>query len=156
VSKVDVIRGKTIAVTGHRVMEKNFDIKGLEKLFLALIEKNFDTFLIGMAIGFDTVCFQTLEKIRKSKDIKIVACVPCKGQDLKFNFEQKKEYKRMLSVADDIVLVSEEYDDKCMQRRNEFMVNNASGLVAYVRREYGGSVNTVRYAIKNNVSVLKV
>lgn len=152
----EILNFNTIAVTGHRVMERGFDKKRLEKLFNDIIEKNFNTFLIGMALGFDTLCFQILEKIRKEKDIKIVACVPCKSQSIKFSVSQKKEYERMLSVADKVILVSEEYDQKCMQRRNEFMVDNASGVVAYLRREYGGTANTVRYAIKKGVPVIKV
>ena len=53
-----------------------------------------------MALGFDTVCFQILEEIRKEKDIKIIACVPCSTQAEKFSLEQKKEYDRMLFIKE--------------------------------------------------------
>ena len=155
-SKVDVIRGKTIAVTGHRVMEKNFDIKGLEKLFLALIEKNFDTFLIGMAIGFDTLCFQILEEFRKQKNIKIIACIPCPTQAYKFNLEQKKEYDRMVSVADEKIILSDIYTPYCMQNRNKFMVDNSSCVISYLNKEKGGTYNTVKYANTQKVPVINV
>ena len=48
-----------------------------------------------MAVGFDTVCFQILEEIRRLLPIKIIACIPCEHQDQKFSFKQQKEYKRM-------------------------------------------------------------
>lgn len=152
----EILNFNTIAVTGHRVIERGFDKKRLEKLFNDLIEKNFNTFLIGMALGFDTLCFQILEKLRERYNIRIIACVPCLSQSKMFNEKQKIEYDRMISIADKVILVSEEYDQKCMQRRNEFMVDHASGVVAYLRREYGGTANTVRYAIKKGVPVIKV
>lgn len=152
----EILNFRTIAVTGHRIIEKNFDKKSLEKLFLALTEKNFDTFLIGMALGFDTLCFQILENIRKEKDIKIIACVPCKSQSYKFSLSQKVEYDRMISVADKVIMVSVDYDEKCMQRRNEFMVNNSSGLVAYLRRDKSGTASTVRYAEKKGIPIIRV
>ena len=134
---------KTVAVTGHRVIYPDFDGEKVEKLFNDLILKGFDTFLVGMALGFDTECFHILEKIRKEKQIKIIACIPCKTQSQKFTFKQKEEYDRMLSVADEKVFVSEEYSKSCMQKRNQFMVDRASVVVAYIKRDFGGTALSV-------------
>ena len=147
-------KARTIAVTGHRDIYKDFDREKLKNLFLEIVEKGFDTFLVGMAVGFDIVCFQILEEIRKDKDIKIIACIPCLTQPNRFSLEQKKEYYRMLSVADDKKILSEEYTPRCMQKRNEYMVNNAFALVAYLKRDYGGTANTVRYARKKQVPII--
>ena len=149
-------KARACAVTGHRILQKDFNKNALKELFKKMVEKEFNIFLVGMAIGFDTACFQVLEEIRKDKDIKIIACVPCKNQDVRFNLEQQAEYKRMLSVADSVVILSEEYTSKCMQQRNEFMVDNASVLVAYKKRERGGTANTVKYAIKTGVLIIEV
>ena len=152
---VFINKARTIAVTGHRVLYEGFDQQKLEKLFKQIINKGFDTFLIGMALGFDTVCFQTLEKLKEKEKIKIIACVPCLTQAYKFNSEQKKEYERMLEVADEKVLISKEYTKNCMQKRNEFMVDNASALLTYLKRDFGGTANTVKYAKKMGVPIIE-
>ena len=155
-SEFIINKARTIAVTGHRVLYKDFNKEKLKNLLQKSIKSGFDTFLVGMALGFDTVCFQILEEIRKEKDIKIIACVPCPTQSEKFSLEQKKEYDRLLSVADFVKIVSKEYSSRCMQKRNEFMVDNSSGLIAYLKRDYGGTANTVKYAIKNNVPIIQL
>lgn len=155
-SELFINKTRACAVTGHRVLYRDFDEKKLENLFVKLLDKGFDTFLIGMAIGFDTVCFKILEKLREKYPLKIIACVPCRHQDLKFSLEQKVEYRKMLISADEKIILSEEYTPSCMQKRNQFMVDNASVLISYLRRNYGGTYKTCEYALKHNVPIIKV
>ena len=149
-------KARTACVTGHRLLDENFNKNRLKEVFNSLISIGYDTFIVGMALGFDTLCFNLLEEIRKEKEIKIISAVPCKTQDYKYTFEQKKEYDRMISVADEVVLVSEVYNSRCMQKRNEYMVDNSSVIIAYLRRNYGGTYNTVKYAEKKGVSIISV
>ena len=155
-SEIFINKARACAVTGHRVLYENFDASKLEKTFISLIEKGFDTFLIGMAIGFDTVCFKTLQNLKEKFELKIIACVPCKGQDLKFNAEQKDEYKKMLSSADEVIILSEKYTPNCMQKRNVFMVDNASVLLSYKKRDYGGTFKTCQYAKKVGIPIIEL
>ncbi len=147
---------KTCAVTGHRILEKDFDSNKLEKTFLKLIEEGYENFLIGMAVGYDTLCFRILEKLRKKYPIKLIACIPCRNQSAKFSEKQKNEYDEMLKVSDKNLLISENYTPSCMQKRNMFMVDNCSILVAYIRKNFGGSVNTVNYAMEQNKKIIMV
>jgi uncharacterized phage-like protein YoqJ len=149
-------RAKAVAVSGHRSLASDFNRELLEKTFIILIENGFDTFLVGMAVGFDTECFKILEKIREQKNIKIIACIPCRHQDLNFNFLQKREYRKMLDVADEKILLQEEYDNYCMLKRNKFMVDNCSTLITYLRKTTGGTAYTERYAHQKNVPVIKI
>ncbi len=155
-SEIFINKARTCAVTGHRILEKDINKKELKELFIKLIEKGFDTFLIGMALGFDTLCFNVLSEIKTKKKLKIIACIPCENQDYKYSLEQKIEYKKMLENADENIYVSKQYNKYCMQKRNRFMVDNASVLVAYYKREKTGTSYTVNYAIKNNVSVINI
>lgn len=153
---IEIVKERAVAVTGHRVLREDFDREKVKNTFLERIRLGFDTFLIGMAVGFDTVCFQILEEIRKLLPIKIIACIPCEHQDQKFSFKQQKEYRRMLEVADDRILISKDYTPYCMQKRNMFMVDNSSLLIAYLREVKGGAKNTVEYAKNKNVSIIFV
>ena len=147
---------RTCAVSGHRILSKNIKREQVEEIILKIIEKDFDTFLVGMALGFDTLCFSILEEIRKQKPIKIIACIPCEEQPDKFTEKQREEYFRMLDSADQKIYVSKKYSSKCMQKRNEFMVDNSSILLAHCVREFGGTANTIKYAIKKDKPIIKV
>lgn len=147
---INIIKEKAICFSGHRRLESDFDEKKLERLIIYAIEKGYDTFLVGMALGFDTVCFHVLEKLRKENDIKIIACIPCENQDERFNIAQKKEYRRMIESADEKVVLNKTYTNTCMQERNIFMVDNSCILITYLRQKFGGTFNTYNYAKKND------
>ena len=145
---------KTCAFTGHRKGLNDITEQQVEQVINGLIDQNFDTFLVGMALGFDTYCFKILERVRKVKPIKIVACIPCESQNIKFTPKQNQLYQQMLDSADLKILISKEYTPTCMQKRNMFMVDNSSVLVAYLRYEKGGTKNTVEYAKRQNKRII--
>ena len=155
-SELFINKAKAVAVTGHRRLYDDYNKKDVIQTFSSLIEIGYDTFLVGMAVGFDTECFHVLEELRKEFSIKIIECIPCRCQDETFIVSQKREYRRMIEVADEKIVLQEEYDKKCMLKRNMFMVDNCSTLVAYMRKESGGTAFTVNYARKKNVYVLNI
>lgn len=155
-TEIIIEKAKAVAFTGHRILQSDFKREFLKEIIENLIDQGYNTFLVGMAVGFDSECFRILEQIRERKEIYIVACIPCKNQSDKFNFEQKKEYKRMVLSADGCKLISQEYTPWCMQKRNEFMVDNAAILISYLRQNYGGTANTVRYAQKKNIKIINL
>lgn len=139
---------KTCAFSGHRIFYGGFDVEKLKKEIENLLVKGYNTFLVGMALGFDTVCFKLLEELRETNKLRIVACIPCLSQAEKFSVQQKYDYNEMLESVDYIEYVSEEYFTGCMQKRNRFMVDNSSVLIAYLKKESGGTFGTVKYAQK--------
>ena len=155
-SEILINPAKTVSFSGHRILNKDVSEIKLKEQIEGLINQNYDTFLVGMALGFDTLCFHELEKLKEKKNIKIVACVPCPEQADRFSEWQRKEYFRMLDMADKIVVISQKYSSTCMQKRNEFMVDNSSILVCYKRRESGGTANTVNYAKKTNKMIIEL
>ncbi len=144
------------AVTGHRKIKEEIKEENLKKIFINLIEKDYKNFLIGMALGFDTLCFEILYSLKEIYDIKLIACIPCESQSKKFNIEEKIKYDKMIKVADEVIFVSKDYNKWCMHKRNRFMVDNVSTLVAYLREEKGGTKNTVEYAVKNNINIIYI
>lgn len=149
-----MIKEKTCCFSGHRILPLDFDKESFEKLVYKTVNDGFDTFLCGMAIGFDALCFSVLEKVRESYDIKIIACVPCNTQSKFFNKKQKAEYERMISKADSVINVGGEYYDGCMMDRNKFMVDNSSRLICYLNYGHGGTYSTVKYAVEAGAEVI--
>lgn len=151
-----ISKKSTCAFTGHRAIPKNFNSESIKEAIMTMISKGYDTFLVGMALGFDSLCFTILEKIRKNRNIRIIACVPCRDQNKYFNKKQTEEYLRMLKSADEVIVLSETYTIGCMQKRNFFMVDNSSCVIAYLTHTGGGTYTTVKYAKEKNSNVIYV
>ena len=58
---------KTCSFSGHRILPKDFDGEEIKKAVYNAVNEGFSTFLVGMAIGFDSVCFNVLEKSDEKK-----------------------------------------------------------------------------------------
>lgn len=153
--EVNSLIAKSVMVTGHRVVE-NLDEKKLEEIFKLLIKKGYTRFYVGMALGFDTVCFKILEKLRENNDITLIACIPCREQDKYFTDSQKEEYARMLKSANEKHLLSEKFTSYCMYRRNCYMVDHSAIVIAYLHKSFGGTFNTVKYAEKKGKKIIYV
>lgn len=156
VGEIFINKAKTCAVSGHRNCQEMVNKQEVNKVFNKLISYGYDTFLIGMAIGFDTFCFLELLKIKKKKNIKIIACIPFDNQAEAFSKEQKNTYEMLLREADEKIYVSHKYSAYCMQKRNKFMVDNASSIVIFLRRDFGGTYNTFKYAEKTGINIINV
>ncbi len=143
--------------TGHRIVKSNFDTDELDRVIQELLDKGVRVFYNGMAIGFDSIAFERILSFKtKYDDIKIIACVPCKNQEKNFNSSQTERYKKFLSQADEVIVLSNEYTPSCMMERNRYMVENSSYCVAYIYKAMGGSYSTVVYALKNELQVIYI
>ncbi len=153
-NSLNIDRWKTLCVSGHRSITTKINLKELTRVFNVFIDNGIDTFLVGMAIGFDTICFHILEKIRKTRQIRIIACIPCNEQDKLFTLSQKVEYKKMVASADEKIVLSDSYTPYCMNKRNRFMVDNSCVLVGYLTQNKGGTYSTVKYAKEQGLNCI--
>lgn len=97
----------------------------------------------GMAMGFDMALFQAALNL----GISVVAAIPFKGQECKWQEKTQKYYHYLLSKASEIVYVCDPgYAAWKMQKRNEWMCDNADRIVACWDGSEGGTKNCVDYA----------
>lgn len=151
---------KTCCFTGHRSQklpwgfnENDIRYKHMINELSIEIKKaildGYDTFICGMAIGFDMACAETVLLLKESYDqIKLVCAVPCKGQEKVWSVNHQKRYHKILEKADKIRCVYEKYEDGCMQERNKFMINSSSLVLALFNGKPGGTKQTIEYAKK--------
>lgn len=145
----------TCAFTGHRVITDPIDPIFLESCVQGLIDKGFDTFLCGMARGFDLLAGGTVARLKgKNPHVKLVACIPCPEQDKYFTAEEKEKYKEVLSACDEVKLVSDKFYRGCMLKRDRYMVDNCSLLFGYGRSKKGGTHYTITYAQSKKKKVI--
>ncbi len=118
--------------TGHRSISGN--ILSLRRRLYKAIEKDIihheiTDFYTGGAIGWDTLAAQVIFKIRESyPQVKLHLILPCSNaeQTEKWTVEQKKEFYRILSLADDVEYTSQRYFNGCMKVRNTRLVECAT------------------------------
>lgn len=151
-------KDKTCSFTGHRLIKtcrREGLIKQLHIAISDLIAKGYTNFCSGGALGFDQLAAQAVIRLKADfPHIRLCMVLPCKNQDKRWTNEQKETYRQILSSADEIAYVSEDYFDGCMQKRNRFLVDSASLLIAYLEQNRGGTKYTVNYAERSGISVL--
>lgn len=145
---------KTCALTGHRALGADFSAERLREQLLRLIGKGTDTFLCGMARGFDFAAAEVLLALKREYPLRLVACVPCADQAKGFSAENKKKYENLLNACDETVILHESYLNGCMFERNRYMVDRADFVFAYLARKKGGTAYTVNYAKRKGKPVL--
>lgn len=144
---------KVCAATGHRILTNPEVIwDNLDDVLQDLIEKDkYEVFLSGMAVGFDTLFAQKVLSLKtKYPHIKLVCVLPCRDQSSLWRPSQVADYYNILGKADEVICLSEKYNSICMAKRNKFLVDNSSRLIAYYVRKSRGTKMTVDYAMNNN------
>ncbi len=137
--------------TGHRTIETAHKAN-IEDLVLRSIDyaysKGCREFYTGGALGFDTLAAKLLIFYRvEHPDIKLNLILPCRNQNERWNERQTDMYNYILSRADHIEYVSDQYTDGCMKMRNQRLVELADAVIAYAGRERSGAAQTVRMAL---------
>ena len=88
--------------------------------------------------------------------ITLEAAIPCPSQADGWSERQKARYRDILSRCDYETMVQQSYTPGCMQRRNRYMVDHASLLIAVNDGARGGTRSTIEYAFKRGVNVLDI
>jgi uncharacterized phage-like protein YoqJ len=159
------MRETTMCFSGHRPDKLPFkgdisipEVKILVSKLCYEIDKSikqgYTTFISGMAKGVDIWAAKyIIEKKNENKSIKLICAIPYKGYASSWKGVDKWDYGWIIDHADEVVYISEKYTPYCMKKRNEYMVDNSSKLVAVVGDYSSGTGQTIRYAQKKNLSV---
>jgi len=144
--------------TGHRPQKLTRpvdDIKvDLENEILQAIADGYTTFITGMARGTDIWAGKIVIRLKdRFPDIRLIAAVPFPSFYEGWDAAWREKYEQLLSAADLVKIISEEYRDNVYQQRNEWMVDHSSRVIAVYDGTAGGTRNTIRYARSSGVSV---
>jgi len=121
----------------------------------AAYQAGYRHFLCGMALGCDLYfCECVLALKRTHPDVTLEAAIPCPTQAAAWSPDQKARYRRLVDACDFETLVSSSYTPYCMQRRDRYMVDHASLLIAAFDGSPGGTRYTVEYALRRQVSIV--
>lgn len=152
------LRKHRCAFTGHRpekiVGQEGYAIVELRKAIEAAVREGYTTFITGCSRGIDLWAADIVIEMRRyDKRLKLVCAIPFEGFDDKWSPDWKKHLDFVKKEADWIQVISKEYHPGAYQKRNAWMVNKASKIIALCNGEASGTLNTVRYAEAQKVSV---
>ena len=147
--------------TGHRPHKlhqpESVVIAALEAKVREAIDEGFVTFISGMAWGVDIWAAEIVLRLKaEGHPIHLIAAVPYEGFERGWSQEWQGQYKEILASADFVKYVCEGYSRACFQIRNEWMVNHAARVIAVFNGEKSGTKNTIDYAVKVGVPVVRI
>ncbi len=148
-----------IAITGHRPNKLGDDYDLTSPLILSIKQylqdmlddhmlhatDNSDITLIsGMALGIDTLWAE----LAIENGLQLIAAIPCQNHESLWSKASIERYHKILNnpLTTIIMVTNEPYSGICMQKRNEYMVNNCDLLVSVWDGTSGGTGNCVTYA----------
>lgn len=156
----------TCCFTGHRPQSlpwgtREQDPRCLElKLELAarlegVYEAGFRRFLCGMALGCDMYFAEAVLALRDSHpDVKLEAVIPCGSQPDRWNLAQRQRYNALLDRCDKVTVLQIHYTPDCMLKRNRYMVEHSSLLLACYNGYPGGTQSTLLYAQRQGLKTI--
>ena len=150
---------KSCCFTGHRpeklTVSEDEVRKWLYEKICEAANDGYTTFITGMARGVDLWAGElVLRRKAKGIPIRLICALPYPGFGDRFAEKWKKMYHDILSCADSVVCVCEGYSRFCFARRNRWMVDHSSRLIAVFNGASGGTKNTIDYARKSGCDII--
>lgn len=154
-------RKRRLCFTGHRPEKLGCDEATvrleLRKAIDAAIRSGYRTFITGMARGVDIWAGEiVLERRALYPDIFLICALPYPGFERAWKNEWKERYANVLACSDLIRVISPSFTIESFQRRNEWMVDHSSLVIAVFNGCPGGTRNTIEYAGRHGVAVYKL
>ena len=106
-------------------------------------------------MGCDLYFCECVLALRERRpEVTIEAAIPCPTQADAWPEAQRARYRALVEACDFETMVSARYTSSCMQRRDRYMVDHASLLIAAFDGSAGGTRYTMEYAMRRGISVL--
>lgn len=146
----------TAAFTGHRTYAGDA-AEALRDAIGKLYARGYRTFLNGMAAGFDLAAAEAVLAGRSAlPGLRLVAVIPFAGQEARFSAADRARFRSVSEAADAVLLLAPAYRPGCYAVRNNYLVDNASALIAWYDGSPGGTHYTVRRALKRGLELLNL
>ncbi|MDF2838965.1 MAG: hypothetical protein K0S60_668 [Evtepia sp.] len=118
-------------------------------------EKGFRNFISGMARGTDLYFCEAALSLRECHpDITVEAAIPFMGQADRWLPQDRNRYRALIERCNYETVIQHCYTPGCLQRRNRYMVERSSLIIAAYHGKGGGTLYTLTYAMQRNVDVV--
>lgn len=149
---------KTWCFTGPRPKnypwgrDKECEAKIEEKLKIAVqeaVERGYRHFISGMSAGIDLLAAKIVLQLRgdmPKMEITLEAAIPFLFQSKRWKEETKREYEIILSQCDKVHYIADVFSLEAYKKRDKYMVDKSSLLIAVEGKPNGGTARTIAYA----------
>lgn len=159
---------KSCCFTGHRIEKLPWRGNEQDERCIRLKEEISDAveaaysagirhFICGMATGCDMYFCEAAAALRNyHDDITIEAAIPCEEQAQRWPQELRRRYNELVVACDFYTLVQQHYTPECLMKRNRYMVDSSSLLIAAYNGRQGGTQSTMLYAIRQGLEIIEL
>lgn len=154
-------RQKSVCFSGHRCIP--YDIRDelqyrISEEIIRSYAHGYRYFYVGMALGFDLLAAEAAVSVRHSlPELQVIAVVPFRNQTERWSIPMRLKYEAILSQVDEVIVLSEQYYNGCLLRRNDYMTNHSSRLIAYYDGQpKGGTYYTYHRAVRQGLDVVNL
>lgn len=131
--------------------------KKLSELIDVLCDCGITRFQSGGAMGFDLLAAElVIEKRERGRDIFLCMLLPCRDQAARWPSATRRRYERVLEKADEVMYISDKYNQFCMHERNRRLVDTADTLLCYLMRDASGTAYTKNYAEEVGKKIINI
>lgn len=151
------MRRNTCCFTGHRAIarvDREPLHTALRQEILRLYARGVTEFCAGGARGFDMLAAETVLELRRTLPIHLHLILPCRDQCRGWPRSLRLRYDAVLEAADSVRYMADEYDESCMRRRNDALVEAAAYCICYLQRQGGGTAYTVKKARQAGLEII--
>ncbi len=129
--------------------------KHLYKEVTSAYHLGYSHFLCGMARGTDLYFCEAVLRLRDlHSDVKIEAAIPFPKQAHRWKTSEQSRYYQLLDRCNYQTIVQQQYTQGCMHRRNRYMVDHSTRLIAVYNGTGGGTLYTINYANKQDLDII--
>ena len=157
-----LLSSESCCFTGHRILPQEVNesvqlYQNLRNIIERLVkEDGIVNFYAGGALGFDTMAATAVLQMKeKYPQIKLILALPFAGQAEDWSLSDQLRYEDIKEKADRIKMISQEFTDDCMKKRNYYMVDHSCACIYYLLNSpRSGTLQTVQYARKSGLRMI--
>lgn len=136
-----------VTFCGHREIVNRDELRDkLNAAIIGLISEGADTFYLGGYGAFDSLANEVLHELKDQYHIHTSLVLPYLDRDYLTDIYDDTIYPPLESVPRRFAI----------SRRNEWMVDQADVVVAYVKHGWGGAAATLRYAERKKKRIVEI
>lgn len=137
-----------VAFCGHKnVYQTERVSQQVKQIVSSLVEEGADTFLLGGYGSFDSIAAITVRELKKDyPGLRSILVLPYLNRDYDTSLYDESVYPPIEDVPKKFAI----------SRRNEWMVEKADVIIAYVDHDWGGAAATLRYAERKKKRIINV
>lgn len=163
-----ILREETCCFTGHRPEKLPWGNDESDPRCLKLKEWIRDAvetaytegkrhFICGMARGCDFYFAEEVISLRARRaDVTLEAAIPCAHQSVSWSAFHRVRWEKLVAACDRTTILQGEYTPDCMLRRNRYMVEHSSLVIAVYDGTDGGTRRTLEYALREKVEFVDI